>query len=78
MYSAVAFKIWVLEALWKEAFPKGRILVRIGSVFSKSFSCKHGNVEQEMCHERSDTLGLKSLGNCVLVFLENCVWVTET
>ena len=31
-----------------------------------------------MCHERSDTLGLKSLGNCVLVFLENCVWVTET
>ena len=31
-----------------------------------------------MCHDRSDTLGLKSLGNCVLVFLENCVCLAET
>ena len=38
MNSVVAFVIWVLENLSKEASPKRRILIRIGSVFSNIFN----------------------------------------
>ena len=51
MYSVVAFVIWVMQDLSKEASPKRRISVRIGSVFSNIFNrCLSKHWEEFIFH----------------------------